>query len=297
MASVTQFGYTGARVTDLAAWETFATEILGLELSERLHDGTILLRMDENHFRIALHPGSDDDVAYMGWQVTDERALAAIADQVQAYGITVDQGSEALADTRQVRGLIAFRDPSGIATEIFYGPRVDANRPFQSLRPISGFVTGEQGLGHAVLRVDDQDESLHFYRDILGMRVTDFIRSMVFLHCNPRHHSLALMTAEQPKRLWHWMLQVNSLDDVGSTYDLCEQRGIAIAGRMGRHTNDRMVSFYVITPSGFEIEYGWGARVVDDATWQVQRHVTGTLWGHQRVRPATEALQPAAVLG
>jgi hypothetical protein len=41
---------------------------------------------------------------------------------------------------------------------------------------------------------------------------------------------------------------------------------------LGKHTNDHMVSFYLRTPSGFNVEYGWGAREMDDATWQVQVH-------------------------
>jgi len=42
-----------------------------------------------------------------------------------------------------------------------------------------------------------------------------------------------------------------------------------------------MVSFYLRTPSGFNVEYGWGAREVDDSTWQVQVHTAGSIWGHQ----------------
>ena len=34
---------------------------------------------------------------------------------------------------------------------------------------------------------------------------------------------------------------------------------------LGRHPNDRMFSFYAKTPSGFQFEFGWGGREVDDA--------------------------------
>lgn len=27
--------------------------------------------------------------------------------------------------------------------------------------------------------------------------------------------------------------------------------------KLGKHTNDHMVSFYLRTPSGFNVEYGW----------------------------------------
>jgi 2,3-dihydroxybiphenyl 1,2-dioxygenase len=169
---------------------------------------------------------------------------------------------------------------------------MDFQHPFQSPRTISGFVTGTMGLGHIVIRVDDSAKSLRFYRDVLGMRVSDFIDmkmrrgepasiSLSFMHCNPRHHSIAFGEIPARKRLMHFMLQVQSVDDVGSTMYLAQDRGITISGSLGRHTNDHMVSFYMRSPSGFEIEYGFGARTVNDVTWKVQRHEAGSVWGHR----------------
>ncbi|MFD0567797.1 hypothetical protein ACFQ2M_41870 [Kitasatospora saccharophila] len=37
------------------------------------------------------------------------------------------------------------------------------------------------------------------------------------------------------------------------------------------HPNDHMFSFYVRTPSGFSVEYGWGGLLIDDATWYHDR--------------------------
>jgi len=173
-----------------------------------------------------------------------------------------------------------------------------------SSRPISGFVTGDLGAGHLVAVVDDQEASLRFYRDLLGLRISDYIlREMggratrtAFLHANGRHHSIAFSNTGRPagaKRLNHFMLQVKSLNDVGETYDLVHARGIPLRTTLGRHTNDHMVSFYMISPSGFGVEYGWGAREVDDTTWQVQTHRSGNIWGHQQVAAAREARELA----
>jgi len=82
------------------------------------------------------------------------------------------------------------------------------------------------------------------------------------------------------------MLETNSLDDVGSGLDAATKSGATLATTLGRHTNDQMVSFYVVTPSGFEVEYGWGGRLIDDSVWQVQRHDRGALWGHKVQVPA-----------
>jgi hypothetical protein len=78
------------------------------------------------------------------------------------------------------------------------------------------------------------------------------------------------------------MLQVNTLDEVGFALERAEAAGTAITASLGRHTNDHMVSFYARTPSGFEVEYGFGARTVDDADWRVARHDKTSIWGHKR---------------
>ena len=293
MTGVTQLGYLGIGVRDVDEWERFATGVLGLQANGRGSDGSLFLRMDEYHHRFVIQPNGNDDVAYIGWQATNEGSMQEIAERLKAAGVEVHEGTSSEAEDRRVEGLITFPDPNGIPTEVYFGPPISFDDPFNSPRPISNFVTGDQGLGHAVLYVDDADQSVGFYRDLLGLRVSDYIRSMTFFHCNPRHHSLALMESKSAKRLNHFMLQVESINDVGATHDLCQDQGVPVVRGMGRHTNDHMTSFYMRTPSGFHIEYGWGARTVDDDTWQVQRHEKGSIWGH-RAPPAPTA---AAVSG
>jgi 3,4-dihydroxy-9,10-secoandrosta-1,3,5(10)-triene-9,17-dione 4,5-dioxygenase len=55
----------------------------------------------------------------------------------------------------------------------------------------------------------------------------------------------ALETWPCPKRLLHFMLQAQSINDVDATYNLCQDQGIPIVRGLGRHTNDHMVSFYM----------------------------------------------------
>ena len=291
MASITQLGYLGIGVSDINAWEEFATQTLGLQVSDKEDDGTLLLRLDDYHHRFLIHPTGQDDVTYLGWEVTGTHELRAMEEQLRAAGIEVQHGTREEAAARRVVELITYKDPSGIPSEIFYGPLMTFNHPFQSPRPLSGFVGAEQGLGHMVITMDDFDQSVDFYRDVLGMRISDYIQltrpsgeevQLAFFHCNPRHHTIAFFARPNPpKRLNHFMLQVQSMDDVGSTYDLCQAQATPIVRTLGRHTNDHMVSFYMQSPSGFEIEYGWGARVVDDSTWQVQFHTAGSIWGHK----------------
>ena len=293
MASVTQLGYLGLSVSNLGDWEKFATEVLGLQLAGKAADGSLLLRMDEYHHRFIVSEGGADDLAFAGWEVPDPPALMELAEQIRAAGIEVRDGSLQEAAQRGVAELIKFNDPSGIPTEAYFGPLISFENPFRSPRSISGFDTGTMGLGHIVVRVDDADRSLQFYRDVLGMRISDFIDlkmrrgrptdnlRLTFMHCNPRHHSIAFGVIPVPKRLLHFMLQVRSIDDVGSTYYAAQDAKTEISASLGRHTNDHMVSFYMRTPSGFEVEYGYGARTIDDSVWKVQRHEAPSIWGHR----------------
>src|SRR5581483_7178661 len=135
------------------------------------------------------------------------------------------------------------------------------------------------GLGHVVVWAERLQPAMQFYTEVLGMKLSDFIdwevapgraTNAAFFHCNPRHHSLAIITRPNPPRLLHHlMIQLKDLNDVGSAMYLCQDAGVPITSSIGHHTNDHMTSFYMRTPSGFEIEYGWGARIIDDATWTV----------------------------
>jgi 2,3-dihydroxybiphenyl 1,2-dioxygenase len=292
MSAVRSLGYLGLGVRNVEAWEDFATGILGLQSGGRTEDGRLLLRMDEQAYRLALHRDDADDIAYAGWEVADAAGLAEVAERLRAIGVEVAAGGAEMAKLRGVTELIRFTDPGGVASEAYYGPSIQFEHPFHSPRPISGFVTGPQGLGHIVMATGDMEKSLRFYVDGLGFRLSDTIDmnfgggmkvTMAFMHCNPRHHTLALVPVPAPRRLHHIMMQVRTIDDVGATMYLAQDRGVEIAATLGRHTNDHMVSFYLRTPSGFEIEYGWGGREVDDTAWRVQKHHAPSIWGHRRL--------------
>jgi 2,3-dihydroxybiphenyl 1,2-dioxygenase len=292
MGAVKGLGYLGLGVKDLDVWESFATEILGMQSGGRTNDGRLLLRMDEYTYRLALHRDESDDIIYAGWEVADGPALREIAERLRGIGVEVSPGTAEQAKVRRVTELLRLVDPGGLPTEVFYGPLIQFEKPFHSPRTLSGFVTGQQGLGHIVMTVPDIEKSLWFYLDGLGFRISDTIEmkldggvqvTMPFMHCNSRHHTLALVPASTPKRLNHIMMQVRSIDDVGSTMYLVQDRKLEIVATLGRHTNDHMFSFYLRTPSDFAVEYGWGGREVDDTTWHVQKHSAASIWGHRRL--------------
>jgi 2,3-dihydroxybiphenyl 1,2-dioxygenase len=182
--------------------------------------------------------------------------------------------------------LVHLRDPGGNRVEIAFGPAMGEGA-FVSPLARSGFVADDLGLGHLVVSAPETAKTAAFYQELLGFQLSDRIVcefyghpvDITFVHTNARHHSLAF-GGPQPKRLHHFLLEVRSLDDVGAALDREVAAGVRIAQMIGRHPNDRMVSFYAFTPSGFQFEYGWGGRLVDDATWQPTVHDRISEWGH-----------------
>ena len=150
------------------------------------------------------------------------------------------------------------------------------------------------GMGHVLVNVRDCAATERFYRDVLGFRLSDYIDTefmgnplhAVFLHVNPRHHSLAFASLGMPKRPHHLMLEANAIDDVGATYYRAQDLGVPIALTLGRHPNDGMISFYGVTPSGFLFELGVDGREVDDRTWEVKTYHAVSDWGHRPVAAA-----------
>jgi 2,3-dihydroxybiphenyl 1,2-dioxygenase len=287
---VSNLGYVGFKVADVEAFAGFAADVLGL-MPVEAPSGERRFRMDAQAWRISLEAGEADDLDYVGFEVPDREALEALAARLREAGLALRQDDDALAQARGVLGLISCRDPEGLQVEVYYGPTERHDAPFVSSAGVQGFVAEAQGLGHVVITAADMDASRRFYCDLMGFRLSDIIRMRIapdraldleFYHCNPRHHTLALVPVSGPKRLLHFMLQVETLDEVGFALERAQATGAPIAASLGRHVNDHMVSFYARTPAGFEVEYGYGARTVDDANWRVARHDKTSSWGHKR---------------
>ncbi|WP_316165843.1 MULTISPECIES: VOC family protein [unclassified Bradyrhizobium] len=281
---ITALGYIGIKSSQAEQWGRMATKLLGMQRVDRAAS-VQAYRMDDRKQRLIVDGSGDGGLAVMGWEVGDAAALARLASRLDDNGVKVARGSQALADERHVSELICFQDPAGNTIEVFWGAAV-ASDPFRPGRPISGFRTGPLGMGHVVLNVENVEPLLRFYRDLLGFKVSDFGLTpykLYFFHVNGRHHSFAMVGSGR-RTLHHFMVELGSLDDVGQGYDLAQLDDGRVAYTLGRHTNDHMTSFYVNTPSGFFIEYGWGGRVIDPATWQPHETFDGpSLWGHERL--------------
>jgi 3,4-dihydroxy-9,10-secoandrosta-1,3,5(10)-triene-9,17-dione 4,5-dioxygenase len=292
--SIRSLGYLRIESTDVGAWREYALKVLGMVEGKGLVDGALYLRMDDFPARLVIVPGEHDRLSESGWECANAAGLQQIRSALDVEGVPYKEATAAQLADRRVDEMITFADPSGNRLEVFHGAALEHRRVVSPYGHT--FVTAEQGLGHVVLSSRDDTEALHFYRDVLGFKLRDSMRLppqlvgrpadgppawLRFFGCNPRHHSLAFLPMPTPSGIVHLMMEVGGSDDVGLCLDRALRRKVPMSATLGRHVNDKMLSFYMKTPGGFDIEFGCeGMQVEDDHDWIARESTAVSLWGH-----------------
>jgi 3,4-dihydroxy-9,10-secoandrosta-1,3,5(10)-triene-9,17-dione 4,5-dioxygenase len=135
------------------------------------------------------------------------------------------------------------------------------------------------------------EPELAMFKDALGMGLSDVFNFQMgadapviriyFLHAaSGRHHSVALAEMPNPAGCVHMMVEVDKLTEVGRAYDRMRAHGVKEMATMGEHENDRMTSFYMMTPGNFAIEYGYGGLIIEPESWQTTNTQQVSIWGH-----------------
>lgn len=265
---------------DVEAWSGFGTQLLGFEVQR--HRSVLTMKMDLSPPRyFVLERKSNSSYPTLGWLTADADTLDVIGTRLKDFAIS----SSPLADVdlrfRQAAGGLRFVCHNGISHEIVYGRGDGA--PYQPTSDVTGFVTGEGGMGHTAWLIPDIAAMDRLMLGALGMTLREEISAPNvqghFYGCNPRHHSLAAF-GNRELHLEHVMVEMNELDDVGRAMDRCDALGYKLLQPLGRHRTDHMVSFYVETPSGFGMEIGFDGVLCGDDWIEQREHRRRRAWGH-----------------
>lgn len=283
-----RLGYLVFDVRRPARWAAFCEQMLGLPAPVRNEDGSAGWQLDEACQRLVVQQGPADDLAALGLQCADDGVLQRLLQHLRQAGVAVTAADAALRRSRRVRNLHHCIDPAGNRVELFTDPDPAAHS-FLSAHFPDGFQTGAQGLGHAVLVAHDLAAMEAFYTGVLGFGVTERLATKVgpisfrgvFLHCNERHHSLALFDLPLRRRLHHFMLQARRLSDIGLAFERARRHRVPLSLGLGQHPDpDGTFSFYGATPSGFDFEIGAGSQTIEPVGWHVQATDVTSSWGH-----------------
>jgi 2,3-dihydroxybiphenyl 1,2-dioxygenase len=286
-----ELAYLAIEVPDPSALGPFFGETIGLVAGVPTASGASTWRNDARVHRVILEAGLANDAAALGFEATDPDAFTAHAERLVAAGYPlVDGTAEEIAD-RRVLDLKHTVSPWGLRIELVHG-LAEEDRPLATPLTPGGYLTDGVGFGHAVFATTDLEAAHTFATEGLGMHQSDWVETEImegielevrFYHCNERHHTLAVAGApfELPQQLHHLMVETIERDDTGRAFDRAWASGLPIANGLGRHDNDGMFSFYVVSPAGFQVEVGHGARLITDHWDDNRRYDRISAWGHQ----------------
>lgn len=290
MIDIRGLAYVVAQTTDMARWQTYAEGVLGM-MTRPAADGGLYVKMDERQYRILVLTGSRDAYVASGWEVHGPQAFDDALAVLKAAGTAYELGDAALCQQRRVQQLAVFRDPAGNRHELVWGFQSDFFR-FASPAGVARFVTGAIGMGHTVLPAPQFEATTRFVREVMGFGLADIFNfkpegeqgpvvPIHFFHCNNgRHHSLALAAFPVESGCVHVMVEVDDMPEVGRAMDRMREHQVLQTATLGQHTNDRMISFYMRSPSNFDFEFGCGGAVVDWNQHIVHEFTHVSLWGH-----------------
>jgi 2,3-dihydroxybiphenyl 1,2-dioxygenase len=283
-------GYVLVESPRLSDWKRLAGDAIGMAVAVD-SPNLMAFRTDAHARRLIISRSPQEDVA-LGWEIDGPAALETILRRLADRRISVEEIGGEEAALRGVERLWRFIGPKRQRFELFTEPLLQAAKP--QLRN-NGFVTGERGLGHVAITSRNPKAMIAFWREIFDAKVSDHIEArisgvnlrMTFLRVNSRHHSVAIAgtkgLAMDPfaTKIQHLEMQVTTLDDVSDAFTRSRKLGFKIAMSVGQHTNDRDVSFYVVTPSGFYFELGWSPSEDEGEHWPEVVHRGISVWGHK----------------
>lgn len=284
-------GYVVIETEKFADWRRFGRDAIGMHLDETLPD-VMRFRLDDNQCRFLLQHGPGEDATALGWQLDDHATFDVVEARIRSHGVPISAGSDEEAQLRGVERLVRFPGPNGLTQEMYVNP-LTTTVPLQ-LAATGGFVTGDSGMGHVAIATKKPHQMRGYYSTVFDARLSDYIDETIsglkfkirFLRVNERHHTVAIASVNRlpinpiRTRVQHLNIQVAELDDMTTSYQRVKDLGFQMALSVGQHTNDKELSYYAMTPSGFEWEVGWNPIVVDENTWEPTTHQGISIWGH-----------------
>jgi catechol 2,3-dioxygenase-like lactoylglutathione lyase family enzyme len=228
----------------------FLTGIWGMAPAE-IRGSTHYLRGSGSFpYLVAIEEGAEEYVRSTTF-VTSEPALEALRARVEASGLN-------FTPTRS-------DDPGGgegLVVELPEGELLRFLATTSEVAPIEGRDLPVK-LTHVVLNSADAEASARIAEDVLGFRVSDRTRGMVFVRCNESHHSTAFARAGFSS-LNHIAFEMEDVDAVMRGIGRLRDHGLAPAWGPGRHGPGANVFAYFIAPFGPVVEFSTAVDKVGD---------------------------------
>ena len=251
---------------DPAAAATFMTRIWGMAEAETKGDTHYLRGSGPFPYLVAFEKAQDEFVRSTTFVCTSEE-LEALKARVTAAGWTA---SPTTSDVLGGGHGLLVELPEGTILRFLVGAA--------EVAPIAGRDLPVK-LTHVVFNAADAEACGHAVEDILGFRVSDRTKGMVFVRCNDSHHSTAFARAGFAS-LNHVAFEMEDIDAVMRGIGRLRDHAMVPAWGPGRHGPGANVYAYFIAPFGPVIEFSTAVEKVpedyqagapEDWTWPPNR--------------------------
>jgi len=285
MITIEDIAFVRYQVPDLDSMESFLVDF-GLHRAARTGDALYMRGFGPTHHLHVSERGPEARTLGFALRARGEADLQVLA---RRLGVQVEDNFEP-GGGRRVR----LVDPAGFVVDVIHGqaalPMLPTREPIAvnhaggqqrhgkpvRLKPQPSSIAR---LGHVALLVPDLGASLSFYRDVLGMRVSDTYWAGhegntigAFLHCGlgeqwTDHHTVALVSAQDGRaRFDHSAFEVLDLDDVVHGGEHLRSRGWTHSWGVGRHVQGSQLFDYWRDPFHNKIEHWTDGDLVNDHT-------------------------------
>lgn len=244
---VQEVGYVTIGTTDLDRAIEFYTQVIRLEVTERLADEAFLTGGKE-HFWIRLQASDLDGVTAVGMRMADDDALSRARGRLEEHGRATTEVAD--PGRHRVARYVEFVDPAGQTIQLFSGMVQRHYAPSASGIALIKML-------HAVWGTANFVESWAFHRDVLGFRPSDFIEQFaVFMHAADQyHHGIGLIAAPRPG-FQHMCIMVDSIDDVMRARNNALRLGHKLQMDLLRHAPSTSMGVYIADPQhGVSVEF------------------------------------------
>ena len=237
-------------VEDAVGAASFLTDIWGMAEAE-VRDTTHYLRGSGPHpYLVALEQGPEPFVRSTTWVCSSD---------------DLDEIRKRIADSGLNAQPTVSNDPGGgegILVEMPEGEIFRFLAGAAEAVPIEGRDLPVQ-LTHVVINSADAEATATLSEKVLGFRVSDRTRGMVFVRCNESHHSTAFARAGFSS-LNHIAFEMQDIDAVMRGVGRLRDHGLAPAWGPGRHGPGANVFAYFIAPFGPVVEFSTAVEKVGD---------------------------------
>lgn len=254
---ILRLSHVDIKVPDLDLAAAYYSEVMGLDLTERVDDRIFFKCWDEeDHHSLAVRYDPRVGIDRFAFKVESEDDLDDFERKVETYGFAVHRVSdgEEVGQGESIR----FETPSGHEMELVYevekvGGAVSKLNPRFEPQAFKGIAPPR--MDHLLVNAEEVGEAAKFYMEVLGFRLTEQLLGSnghplgVWLERSHTPHDLAVVNGPNGA-LHHFAYWLDDWDHVRKAADILAYNAIQIDVGPTRHGVTRGNTIYFFDPMG-----------------------------------------------